>query len=33
MVAWWWLIVAVVFGAMFGMLLFAVVASDRHDDA
>ena len=33
MISWWWLIVAFACGAMFGLVLFAVVASNRSDDA
>ena len=30
MIAWWWLIPAVMFGAFFGMLLFAVASGNKE---
>ena len=31
MIAWWWLIPAVICGVFFGMLLLAVVSGNRSD--
>lgn len=32
MIAWWWLIPAVIAGAMFGILLIAIVSASWRDE-